>query len=216
MKIFKVFDKSVVDKINEIIDDLEWQDGRDTAMGAAKEIKRNFQIMPSNVGWKRLQPFVNAAHSVNSVQNFTFATNIISPRVASYSGGGYYDWHSDAALMAGNRADLSFSIFLRDPETYTGGELEIQLQAGVIKKFKCEAGDMVVYPSALLHKVHPVTAGERRVMVGWVKSNVKDHAQREILHDLRLEIMKMKEACGADMVKNLTQVYQRLVREFSS
>jgi PKHD-type hydroxylase len=46
------------------------------------------------------------------------------------------------------------------------------------------AGDLVLYPTSALHRVEPVTRGERMAIVGWVTSWVRDPARREILFDL--------------------------------
>jgi PKHD-type hydroxylase len=43
---------------------------------------------------------------------------------------------------------------------------------------------MITYPSWTLHRVTPVTRGERIAAVGWCQSYVRDAAQREILYDL--------------------------------
>jgi PKHD-type hydroxylase len=43
---------------------------------------------------------------------------------------------------------------------------------------------MVAYPSTALHRVAPVTRGQRLAAVGWARSYVRDAAQREMLFDL--------------------------------
>ena len=42
----------------------------------------------------------------------------------------------------------------------------------------------MLYPSSTLHRVAPVTRGERLAAVSWVQSQVRDPACREILFDL--------------------------------
>ena len=90
---------------------------------------------------------------------------MIAPRFASYREGGHYDWHVDVALMSRIRTDLSFTICLSDKDSYEGGQLEIEMPNGSKTKFKGEKGVCIIYPSGLLHKVHRVTSGERRVIV---------------------------------------------------
>jgi len=85
--------------------------------------------------------------------------------------------------MDGVRTDVSFTLFLADPESYDGGELVIETAAGE-DDLKLPAGSMVAYPSTALHRVAPVTRGERLVAVGWAQSYVRDAARREILFDL--------------------------------
>ena len=81
------------------------------------------------------------------------------------------------------RTDLSFTLFLSDPETYDGGALVIE-DALEARSIKLQAGDMILYPSTTLHRVEPVTRGERLAVVGWVQSQIRNGEQREILFDL--------------------------------
>ena len=101
--------------------------------------------------------------------------------------GGTYGLHVDNPFMgtgeARLRTDLSFTLFLSEPDSYEGGELEIN-HAGNTHHAKAPAGDLVLYPSTSLHQVRPVTAGQRIVCVGWIESSIRDAAAREILFDL--------------------------------
>ena len=81
------------------------------------------------------------------------------------------------------RTDLSFTLFLSDPQAYEGGELQIE-HAGQSMQLKPSAGDLVLYPSTSLHQVNQVTSGERLVCVGWIESRIKRADDREILFDL--------------------------------
>ena len=85
--------------------------------------------------------------------------------------------------MHGLRTDVSFTLFLADPETYDGGELVIESVSGE-DEIKLPAGHLVAYDSTSLHRVAPVTRGERMVAVGWAQSHVRDSAKRELLFDL--------------------------------
>lgn len=66
---------------------------------------------------------------------------------------------------------LSISIGLNDE--YEGGEFEIQNFKGSvnepydIKRFRLKKRSAIVFPSFQLHKVHPVTSGERKAVVAW-------------------------------------------------
>ena len=62
---------------------------------------------------------------------------------------------------------LSLSIQLTDPNEYEGGELILyEHESG--QKMSKQQGDLVLFPSYMLHKVKPVTKGERNSLVGWV------------------------------------------------
>ena len=52
------------------------------------------------------------------------------------------------------------------------------------REFRPPAGAAVIYQTGQLHRVTPVTRGERLAAVGWVQSLVRRADQRELLFDL--------------------------------
>jgi PKHD-type hydroxylase len=85
--------------------------------------------------------------------------------------------------MQGLRTDVSFTLFLADPDTYDGGELIIESASGE-EPIKLEAGSLFAYSSTTLHRVAPVTRGVRFAAVGWARSFIRDAPKRELLFDL--------------------------------
>jgi PKHD-type hydroxylase len=81
------------------------------------------------------------------------------------------------------RTDLSFTLFLSDPETYEGGALVVEGLDGD-RQARLGAGSLVLYPTGALHEVEPVTLGTRLACVGWVQSLIRRPDQREILFDM--------------------------------
>ena len=118
---------------------------------------------------------------------------ITSMLVSRYRPGMAYGSHVDDALMNGKRTDLSFTVFLGEAESYDGGELIIEGNDGE-NAVKLPAGSVILYPSTSLHRVAEVTRGERLVVVGWVRSFVRQGEQREILFDLEQTIAAMMTA----------------------
>jgi PKHD-type hydroxylase len=104
--------------------------------------------------------------------------------------------------MNGMRTDISYTLFLSDPKTYSGGELVLENTSGD-ESFKLPAGAMIVYPTTALHHVAKVTRGERLVCVGWARSYVRDAAKREILFDLDTARRRIFAAQGASGDYNL-------------
>ena len=158
-------------------------DGKTTAGWSAKLVKSNLQAAPG-AEVERLRDLVETRLSEHPV--FALATRpktIIGPLFSRYRVGHAYGAHVDDALIAGSRTDVSFTLFLADPESYDGGELIIDTASGE-EAFKLPAGSLVTYPATMLHRVAPVTRGERMVAAGWVRSTVRDPAQRELLFDL--------------------------------
>lgn len=216
MKIFKALTEENIKAINEAIAETQWVDGKATALGAAKDKKSNFQITREDpIFNKKILPYIVKVHTSPVIRSYTFFHKLISPRLASYYDGGNYDWHVDVALMEHERTDLSFTMFLTDKSDYEGGEMRIQIGAGHVATFKGKKGEIFIYPSGLLHKVEPVTSGERRVIVGWVRSKVKMHEHRERLYTLNKELGKFRKELGNEKTEELNTLFHQMVRDYS-
>jgi PKHD-type hydroxylase len=178
------------EELGLIIDRLknaEFVDGKLTAGWYAQQVKNNVQLKNDAAPTQELRNLVNQALKRNSLFQIAARPKAIRPIMFSrYQGGMYYGTHIDNAIMGDEklmRSDLSLTLFLSDPATYMGGELVIESTQGE-QAFKLDAGSMVVYPTTTLHRVEPVTEGERLAAVTWVQSLVRDAHKREILFDL--------------------------------
>ena len=170
-------------------------DGKTTAGWSAKLVKSNLQARP-DAAVAALRELVEGRLLAHPV--FALATRpkaIIGPLFSRYQPGHAYGVHVDDALIAGQRTDISFTLFLSDPTTYDGGELVIDTPSGQ-EAFKLSAGSLVIYPATTLHRVAPVTRGERVAAAGWVRSYLRDPAQRELLFDLETARRRLFEREG--------------------
>lgn len=82
---------------------------------------------------------------------------------------GKYDSHVDR-FYNGIIRKLSVTIQLSDEKNYDGGDLELLFEDKPIK-MKRQQGRLVIFPSFVLHRVTPVTHGERNSLVAWVTGN---------------------------------------------
>ena len=80
---------------------------------------------------------------------------------------GHYDWHIDCGEGSAATRKISLSIPLTERDVYEGGNLEINNNGNQMKAID-EQGSITFFPSYLLHRVSPVTKGERWVIVVWV------------------------------------------------
>ena len=92
---------------------------------------------------------------------------------AEYSKGGFYNWHMDSntemAAMPTVRK-ISMTLLLSDPKDFDGGELELfcgETLDSEKNKFKLKRCYAVFFASFLLHRVMPVTKGNRKSLVMW-------------------------------------------------
>lgn len=126
-----------------------------------------------------------------------------------FEAGMYYRDHVDNAIAVldrqFHRCDLSMTIFLSRPETYVGGALVIENDPQ--QTFKLDAGDAVVYPSGMLHRVDEVTSGVRLAAVTWIESLIRDHEERQIVYDLAMS----RDAIGADAPFELRSLLAKCV-----
>lgn len=198
-----------------------FEDGQRTAGWHARAVKRNRQLAPGALR-ERLQQRIRAALADHDVIRAAALPRQWGPLLFSrYESGMDYGSHVDDAIMglgpgAGEmRSDLSFTLFLSSPDDYDGGELVMDT-AGQEASYKLPAGALVLYPSTTLHRVAPVTGGERLAAVGWIQSAVRDPAAREILFDLDRARRQLFESEGKSPAFDLVaKSYANLLRRWA-
>jgi PKHD-type hydroxylase len=81
---------------------------------------------------------------------------------------GHLDWHTDIGAHSVNKRKLAMTVQLSDPSEYEGGEFEIWTggKDGFMTVPR-EKGDIVVFPTFLMHRVKPITRGQRKCLVFW-------------------------------------------------
>ncbi|MEC8859516.1 MAG: Fe2+-dependent dioxygenase [Pseudomonadota bacterium] len=167
-------------------------DGASTAGWHARTLKRNLQAKPSPLVSRLLRQTGDALLANELVQAAARPKAIVRLLLSRYEPGMEYGLHVDDAIIDGQRTDLSFTLFLSAADSYDGGELVID-ESSAERSFKLDAGGLLLYPSTTLHRVSPVTRGQRLVIVGWIRSLVRDPAQREILFDLERSITQLRQ-----------------------
>jgi PKHD-type hydroxylase len=196
-----------------------WVDGRATAGHQGAHVKRNLQIAEDSPLARELGGVILAALEKNPLFiSAALPNRVYPPMFNRYEGGMQFGSHVDGAvrLVPGTgiklRTDLSATLFVSAPQDYDGGELLIEDSSGV-QKVKLPAGDMLLYPATSLHRVTPVTRGARLASFFWVQSMVRDDAQRALLFDLDMAIVRLtREKAGDEALVALTGCYHNLLR----
>lgn len=206
-----------LERIDVLLDDIPFVEGKNTATGAAKDVKNNLQAgKEENHSRRELQQIVFRAIATNLlIQAAALPKNILPPIISKYNNGMHYGWHTDSPVMTIDytiRVDLSITVFLSDPGTYTGGELEIEMPGGNVL-YKLNKGDAIIYPTTKLHRVRPVIEGERVACVTWLQSLVKDTEKRELLYGIKTiqESLAVKDQQSPENI-SILQVYSNLMR----
>jgi PKHD-type hydroxylase len=166
-----------------------FRDGRATAGSAAESVKDNEQARghdPAVIAIARRVRLALEAHPV--VRSWARPVRWSQPMFARYGPGQQYGVHTDNAFVFDEsgrsvRTDISYTLFLSEPESYDGGALLVRDPAGE-RQFRPKAGCAIFYSTGQLHSVTPVSCGERVVCVGWIQSLIRREDQREILYDL--------------------------------
>lgn len=169
--------------VRETLAQAGFEDGRATAGFAARLVKNNEQATADR-RIETIRRLVEERILASDVFEMAVRPKTLTAVMFSrYESGMQYGSHVDDALMQGTRTDVSFTLFLSEPDSYDGGELVIENASGE-DAIKLAAGSLVAYPSTTLHHVAPITRGVRLAAVGWARSYVRDAAQRELLFDL--------------------------------
>ena len=115
----------------------------------------------------RIIPVVRAANRAGYGYDLTDFSE--SAQVARYGADreGHFDWHSDIGdgRLAAKRK-LTMVVQLSEPSAYSGGALELKPGAGTITAGTSQ-GTATIFPAFVLHRVTPVTGGERRSLTIW-------------------------------------------------
>jgi len=74
----------------------------------------------------------------------------------------------DIGKLGVNRRKLALTVQLSDPSEYDGGEFEVWF--GGSEEFvevPRQKGDVIIFPTFLMHRVKPITRGQRKALVFW-------------------------------------------------
>ena len=190
-----------------------WQDGKKSAGSLAAKIKNNFQLdKSSRISNEIKDLIVSKMISDPLVKSFTLPSIIHGVMFTKSLPGNGYGMHVDNPYMPSGRSDLSFTLFLSEPENYEGGSLCIQT-INETKQIKLSAGEMIIYPSTKLHSVAQVEKGERFVCVGWIQSYVQNNEDRSFLFGLDAGAKGLLAKHGrSDELDLIFQAYSNLLR----
>jgi PKHD-type hydroxylase len=125
---------------------------------------------------------------------FAFPRRVAPPMLCRYEPGHKYGAHADAAHLSVEgsilQSDLSATVFIADPASYQGGELVFHIGTRPVV-VKGVPGEVIVYPSTMLHEVRPVRTGTRVVSITFIESMIADEHQRTQLYELN-EVMALE------------------------
>ena len=219
LQLNKVLSPEILSNIRQVLDNAKYVDGKLSAGSAAQRVKHNEELDPQSQQAEYLDNLLMqhlAQHP--DFRNGALPHKVSRPYFARYQQGKQYGDHIDDPVMGSDgerfRCDIAVTVFLNEPESYTGGELVINTTFGQ-RDIKLPAGDAILYPASSLHHVVEVTQGERQVVVLWVQSLVRDPAKRELLYELnQARETLLREQPDAATTAQVDHSYVNLVRRW--
>jgi PKHD-type hydroxylase len=216
----KVLNAEELQLVRQQLAGAPWADGRETAGSQSAQVKHNQQLPSRSDPAPALQSMILAA--LDRQATFFSATlprRVLPPLFNRYAGAANrYGNHVDQAIRyvpdSGQRVrtDISCTLFLSAPDAYDGGELVIEHDFGT-QRVKLAAGDLLLYPGTSVHRVEPVTRGERLASFFWVESMVRSAEQRRLLFEMDQSLVSLRQAHGeSPETTRLTGCYHNLLR----
>ena len=211
-----------IEHAQRVLAEAEWVDGSVTAGFQSTRVKRNRQLPQGSKPARELGEIVLDALNRSALfMSAALPTKVFPPLFNRYEGGEAFGNHVDNAVrqVQGSgqrlRTDISATLFLSHPSDYDGGELIVDDTYGP-HSVRLPAGHMVLYPATSLHRVTPVTRGVRLASFFWIQSLVREDAERTLLFDMDMAIIRLRQRVGDDeSVLALTGVYHNLLRRWA-
>lgn len=220
LKVAAALDAEELAQVRALLARAPWGDGKMTAGDQSAQAKNNHQVPEGAPEAEEARIIVSTALARNPMfVTGALPKKVYPPLFNRYSGaanafGDHIDnsVRTHAATARHVRTDISCTLFLSDPATYDGGELVVQDTYGE-QRVKFDAGDLVLYPGTSVHRVEPVTRGERLACFFWIESMVRRDDQRRVLYDMDMAILALRREHGDnEQTVALTGCYHNLLR----
>jgi PKHD-type hydroxylase len=174
----KAFSKEELNKIDKDVATLEYVRAT-TFQSDIKDRKSSIKWIPQNEEWDWLYHKLMQLAVIANDEMWGFDLRSASQEIqyTEYNSNelGKYEWHQDIGPNEGSHRKISITVQLSDDIEYEGGDLCFwkggpSLEENIEYAPK-SAGNVVIFPSYLMHSVKPVTQGIRKSFVIWLGGN---------------------------------------------
>ena len=168
-----VYSAEEIDRINQVADAQPPERvvvGKDLTYKPEGNRSHVRRVEPTRENQWIYQKLVDAISILNaSTYQFDITGTDQSLYHVTYEGSeqGHYAWHTDLGHEKQATRKLSITFQMTDGSEYEGGDLEFN-GTGQIETAPKKRGQLILFPSYVLHRVAPVTKGVRRAMVAWI------------------------------------------------
>lgn len=179
----------------------EWAQGKARTETLTTKVKHNLELETKDGKdiQKLLEGHQKALHLHKGILMDHMLKHVSTPKFNKYvAPDGDYQRHCDSSHMMGIRTDLACTTFLTDPDSYEGGELNIEDYYGNVHSCKGKIGECIVYQCGQPHWVSPVTSGERIGIICWIQSHFRSFETRNTLSGLAKTVEAMEPLAMKD------------------
>lgn len=179
----KAFGEHQIELLEELVKDYEFKKG-ETGIKEWNNQTSDYSTNNRNIAYlypeekthglyEFLEQFVHKANADTYQFNLSYSTDPIH-YVIYPEDGGHLTWHMDIGAGHVNLRKLAMTVQLSDPDDYEGGDFQVWVggdsntESESILTLSREKGDVLIFPTYLMHRVTPVTRGERKALVFWV------------------------------------------------
>jgi len=104
----------------------------------------------------------------NETYQFELCDEISTAQLTRYTEGQQYGWHMDLGAGEASLRKISMVVELTDMASHIGGGIEIFYGDDINPKVKLNTGDVLVFPSFVMHRASRVQSGVRWSLVLWL------------------------------------------------
>ena len=158
------------------LDQVNWGNTINAGVVVGETTEIDYSVRKTDLVWAAPRGAVSCIAqslivSANIECGWNYALSYVGDtQIGRYRDGGHYIEHIDTLTPDADNLQrkLTAVVLLNNSNEFVGGDLELCLPSGEWKReLLRDAGDMIVFPSFMLHRVTPVTSGVRYTSVTW-------------------------------------------------
>jgi PKHD-type hydroxylase len=111
----------------------------------------------------------NLVQFYNSKYSFELSGDMGHGQLTRYFAGQGYDWHMDIGPRQSSLRKISVVVELTSRSMIEGGGIEVFYGDSLDNKVKLDRGDVIIFPSFVMHRASIVQSGIRWSLVLWMK-----------------------------------------------
>lgn len=168
----KGFNSDELDVIKNSVNNIPFNQATVVSGNDLKDRSSSIKWIPQNeeFDWVYQRLMTMAQEANENVWKF----NLLSaPEMIQYTeyydyANGHYTWHQDIGPGILSKRKVSITVQLSDSTDYDGGDLEIWGGGDHLMRPERGKGNVILFPSYMMHRVTPITRGTRTSFVLWV------------------------------------------------